>query len=1009
VARRLALGFVGILLLIMQPAEILAEPFRATPAIPLGYSPNCVVEGDFNKDGKPDLAIADRNGNSIRIMLGNGEGGFSPAVSYPVSGSQDFMVAEDLNGDGNLDLVVLTSYGIGIVDVLLGNGDGTFQAAVPYAINPNDTELVVGDFNGDGKLDIMTNKSLLIGKGDGTFFPAINSPLNGITFGLAAGDFNGDGKLDIVASDTSHVFVYTQLGGPASAVFPVNSGVQIAVADLNGDGKLDFVVVSEPSGLAPDPASKLNVFLGNGNGTFQVGNVYDVSTTFSQNPAALAITDVNGDGKLDVLFANSTGNDVSVLLGNGDGTFKPAANYAVGTTPQALAFGDFDSDGKVDIFTANASTQDLSFLKGNGDGSFQAARDYVAGRGPSAVAAADLNLDGNTDLVVTNALGLGNGDFSVFLGRGDGSFAPAVHYATQMTPVAVATGNLNADNVPDVVVANSGSNSISVFLGNGDGTLQSPVNYTVGAAPRSVAIRGGNIYVACYDANNVELLLNNGDGTFQPPSVISALFTTNPTSVIATDFNLDGATDVAVVGFGLPPLFNTQLSYDLGNNVGGGAAAVGKGPVAMIASDLNGDGMPDAVVADELSNDISVLLVDPATGFLSPASFFSAGVAPVGVAAGDFDGDGKIDLAVADQGNTSTGAGAGFSLLLGNGAGSFQAPASVPSATASAIVSGDFNTDGATDVAVMQPFVARVFLNNSPTGTRQATQVAVQSSKNPSALGDSVTLNATVTTLVGAGVSQGTVAFFEGGTQLSGSIATDGSGQAGFSLSSLTAGLHQISAQYQSNSALFADSAGSISQDVQAAATLAVSSDTNPSMLAAPVTFTASFAPNFFCLPSGQVGFYDGATLLGNSAVQQTPSTVFSALTTSGLAVGSHDITAQYAGNDFCTAAVSAALVQQVVNPGNVSLVIVQPTSALEKTQFAVTVSGAQGTPSGVVTIDDGGSAIASGNLDNTGSLTLSAGLGVGRHLISAQYAGDNSYAAASSSSYTIYQSPKPH
>jgi len=220
VARRLALGFVGILLLIMQPAEILAEPFRATPAIPLGYSPNCVVEGDFNKDGKPDLAIADRNGNSIRIMLGNGEGGFSPAVSYPVSGSQDFMVAEDLNGDGNLDLVVLTSYGIGIVDVLLGNGDGTFQAAVPYAINPNDTELVVGDFNGDGKLDIMTNKSLLIGKGDGTFFPAINSPLNGITFGLAAGDFNGDGKLDIVASDTSHVFVYTQLGARPRRSFP---------------------------------------------------------------------------------------------------------------------------------------------------------------------------------------------------------------------------------------------------------------------------------------------------------------------------------------------------------------------------------------------------------------------------------------------------------------------------------------------------------------------------------------------------------------------------------------------------------------------------------------------------------------------------------------------------------------------------------------------------------------------------------------------------------------------
>ena len=256
------------------------------------------------------------------VLLGNGDGTFQPVVTYGTGGPADseaFDVAvADVNRDGKPDLIVANSGNIftndgGSVAVLLGNGDGTFQPAVAYSSGGGDVMAVaVADVNGDGNPDLLATDywgypantvSVLLGNGDGTFQPAV-------TYGSGG------------ASPTS-----------------------IAVADLNGDNKPDLVVANQCFADCSG-AGSVAVLLGNGDGTFQPAVAYDPGGT---EPDAVAVADVNGDGKLDIVVANA-GGSVAVLLGNGDGTFQPAITYgAGGTFPFSLAVADLNGDNKPDL------------------------------------------------------------------------------------------------------------------------------------------------------------------------------------------------------------------------------------------------------------------------------------------------------------------------------------------------------------------------------------------------------------------------------------------------------------------------------------------------------------------------------------------------------------------------------------------------------------------------------------------------------------------------------------
>ena len=208
-----------------------------------------------------------------------------------------------------------------------------------------------------------------------------------------------------------------------------------------------------------------------------------IASVHGDRPNALVAGDFNGDGRTDLAVANDGSNDVSVLLGNGDGTFQDQVWYAAGIWPSAVVAGDFNGDGRTDLAVANKDSNDVSVLLGNGDGTFRGQVRYVAGLGPSAVVAGDFNGDGRTDLAVANA---GSNDVSVLLSNGDGTFQNQVRYAVGTEPSALVAGDFNGDGRTDLAVANNGFNDVSVLLGNGDGTFQHQVWYAAGTGPSAL-------------------------------------------------------------------------------------------------------------------------------------------------------------------------------------------------------------------------------------------------------------------------------------------------------------------------------------------------------------------------------------------------------------------------------------------------------------------------------------------------------------------------------------------
>ncbi|MBI5021691.1 MAG: VCBS repeat-containing protein [Ignavibacteriales bacterium] len=344
-------------------------------------------------------------------------------------------------------------------------------------------------------------------------------------------------------------------------------------------------------------------------------------------PMSVAIGDLNGDGKLDLAVANEGSGNVSVLLGNGDGTFQTAKNFNTGTYPRSVAIGDLNGDGFLDLAVANSSSGNVSVLLGDGTGSFGAATNFSAGVGPYSVAIADLNGDGSLDLAVANFSSLG--PISVLLGNGDGTFLPAQNVSAGTRPISVATGYLNADGFLDLAVADYDYNgTVSVRLGNGDGTFLSAPDVSVGSYPFSVAIGDLNgdgfldLAVANFSSNHVSVLLGYGDGTFQAAKNFSV--PGGQRSVAIGDLNCDGKLDLAMAR---TAQYTSQNVYVLlGDGTGSFGTAMnfhcGKNSSSVAIDDLNKDGTLDLAVTNKMGG-VSILLnktVCPATQCVPPPS-----------------------------------------------------------------------------------------------------------------------------------------------------------------------------------------------------------------------------------------------------------------------------------------------------------------------------------------------------------------------------------------------------
>ena len=333
-----------------------------------GDFPIAIAVGDFNGDGKLDLAVANWPDSTLTILMGDGTGNFTLA-STPAAGQNPYAIAVgDFNNDGKLDLVVADNdAGPPAVSVLLGDGTGNFTlASSPVTTSYSPRSVAVGDFNGDGNLDLAVacsgSVSVLLGDGTGNFTLASSPTTGGQPSSVAVGDFNGDGKLDLAVANFISNTVSILLGDGTGNFTPVyslatgNNPWSVAVGDFNGDGKLDLAVANGQ--FSYGTPSTVSVFLGNGKGNFKLAS----SPAAGDNSQSVVVGDFNGDNKLDLAVTNWGSSNVFVLLGNGTGNFIQGAAPATDVEPYSGVVGDFNGDGKLDLAVTNFFGNSVSIL-----------------------------------------------------------------------------------------------------------------------------------------------------------------------------------------------------------------------------------------------------------------------------------------------------------------------------------------------------------------------------------------------------------------------------------------------------------------------------------------------------------------------------------------------------------------------------------------------------------------------------------------------------------------------
>jgi hypothetical protein len=886
-------------------ASCLPDPYNCGVAV--------TVTADFNKDGKPDLAVLQYDG-TLNILLNNGSGVFSAPVAYsnPNVGVTEIQqgFAVDVNKDGYPDIVAFDA-GQNAILVYLNKG-GVFST--PTAISMAGASvgsIALGDVNGDGNVDVVTIASTIegrslsaitvqtyLGGGDGTF--AAPTAALSQTVNIAAqvqlpsdkaitlGDLNRDGKLDIAVAlgngdgsfgnGTVGVLNLTNaiVVPLAPTPFYVISTAGVQIVDLNSDGDPDVAIDANAAG----GTSSLQVALGDGAGGF----TSTVQTAEVADSNQIIYVDVNGDGIPDLVQTSSM---LSIWIGKGDGTFTLPANgnnYVEDSGGSlTLALTDFNGDGNLDIAQLGGDYKQISLYTGNGKGVFNGAP-MLASTTDASPSPFALGLDDVADVQgkgYSSALYYDNGGVVTALGDGKGNFTYVVGLSSAAVPllnyIEPVQADFNGDGKQDLLVANT-DGSLMVALSNGDGTFQTPIS--VGLPALDCQIN----YAATGDLNG------------------------------------DGKTDIAVVYVG------DAACGGSGSTGSGYFIALGKGDgtfqtptftpygtelYAVTLADMNRDGNLDLLLDDapfQVSGAFAVdLLPGIGDGTFAAGTTVKSGSMISQVIAGDYNSDGKPDLILLSEGeqtDTDTYTTAGILLLPGKGDGTFGAPSQI--GTGNFFWNGsltDVNNDGIPDLVVALY----------------------------GAIGQPDTFYG-LSTLLGEGNGAfsnpvNTLESFDSQSVFPGNFYNDNAAD--------------FIVQTGYGPALYLGQGGN---------SLSLSNSGSSISFGSEETFTATLAASMSGrpTPTGTVSFYDGATLLGSSPL--SGGTASTSLST--LSVGTHNVTAVYSGDSNSNPNISAV--------SAVTVSALAPAFTLSATPASTSVSQGQ---NGVATLTLAANATFSGSV----------------------------------------------
>ena len=665
-------------------------------------NPQSVAIADFNKDGKPDLAVTISGSAVVSIFMNKATGAgitaetFSSGYEFATGTRPAFLEAADLNADGKIDLV-MTSSTTNAISILQNNTpDGfngfSFSSKIDLIAYNFNSSLAVADLDGDGKPDLAVQTSTSLGVLRNTaaagssisqvsFAPKVDFSAGFSTNSLAAGDLDGDGIPELLATNSSDYSVSVLRINASLAATPAPQISAVTPAA----GPVGTTVTITGSNFNTTPSGNI-VYFGATRATVLSGSATSLQVTVPGGATYQPVSVLNSSNGLTGYGAQPF--DVTYqgpAIGVTPGFYQPKVDVATGSVPFFAGFSDLDGDGKPDLITANAAAGTVSLLRNMAAGNLGAATfgspvSLPVGSDPRSVATTDLDGDGKPDLVVANA---GSGTLSVLRNvsvagsLGAASFAARTDFATGANPYSVTTGDVDGDGKPDLVAVNFQDGSVSVLrnlstTGSLNASSFAPaVSYPVGAYPRFVIVRDLNgdnkpeIIVVNEQANTISVLRNTAvAGMLNAASLaapVSFATGTNPDCVAAADFDGDGKIDLASSNFGSNNV-SVLRNIASGNTINASSFslktdyATGSQPFFLATGDADGDGKADILVANAGSSSLSLLRNASSQGGnlgFGTTTSFNAGGYPVCVALGDADGDNIPELVSANAGSNS--------------------------------------------------------------------------------------------------------------------------------------------------------------------------------------------------------------------------------------------------------------------------------------------------------------------------------------------------------------------